>query len=325
MRYDYSNPRNYLYVNEGRRRKKKNIFLPILLFFVVFGLLIYSLQWFLFYSSASKRIISPISNSVKVLSTMVSAHSGLEQVIPPLLARSQGEYAVYIKNLKTGETYTLNEHKKFATASLYKLWVMGAVYEKVSKGQLNLTDKLDKQVPDLNKEFNIASSDAELTDGEINTSVDNALKQMITISSNYSALILTDKVRLTSLNSFLQEYEFTESSTGTPPTSTVYDIAKFYEDLYKGVIVSPQYSKIMLDLLKQQQLNDRIPKYLPDEVDVAHKTGELDGNKHDAGIVYTPKGDYILVVMTNTNNPATAAEKIAEISKDVYNYFQKEE
>ena len=47
----------------------------------------------------------------------------------------------------------------------------------------------------------------------------------------------------------------------------------------------------MLELLKAQTLNDKLPKYLPDQVIMAHKAGELDDVSHDAGIVYSPAGD----------------------------------
>ncbi len=77
----------------------------------------------------------------------------------------------------------------------------------------------------------------------------------------------------------------------------------------------------MLEILKRQRINDRIPKYLPDDLEVAHKTGELDGFKHDAGIVYTPKGDYLFIALSKSTSPAQAAERIALLSKEVYAYF----
>ena len=77
----------------------------------------------------------------------------------------------------------------------------------------------------------------------------------------------------------------------------------------------------MIEILKRQTFNDRIPKYLPKEIDVAHKTGELFGSKHDAGIVFGKNGDYIIVVLSKTESEAEAAEKIANFSKEVYEYF----
>ena len=78
----------------------------------------------------------------------------------------------------------------------------------------------------------------------------------------------------------------------------------------------------MIELLKRQELNDRIPKNLPKSAPVAHKTGELGGAKHDAGIVFTKKGDYILILMSDTNVPQNAAEVEAKISRDIFKVHQ---
>ena len=49
-----------------------------------------------------------------------------------------------------------------------------------------------------------------------------------------------------------------------------------------------------MELLLGQQVNDRIPWFLPDEVPIAHKTGGLDRFAHDAGIVFAPGGPYLI-------------------------------
>ena len=79
----------------------------------------------------------------------------------------------------------------------------------------------------------------------------------------------------------------------------------------------------MIDLLKKQQLNEKLPKILPENTIVAHKTGEFNSFSHDGGIVYTKNSDYIIVVMSDTNNPQEANNVIAQISKGVYEYFTK--
>ena len=79
----------------------------------------------------------------------------------------------------------------------------------------------------------------------------------------------------------------------------------------------------MLDLLKKQKLNNKLPANLPEGVEIAHKTGEIGYFTHDAGIVYTSKGDYIIVVLSQSDMPSAAEDRIASISKNVYDYFQK--
>jgi beta-lactamase class A len=54
----------------------------------------------------------------------------------------------------------------------------------------------------------------------------------------------------------------------------------------------------MLDVLKRQKVNDRIPRYLPNDITVAHKTGLLKNTVSDVGIVFTPHGDFIICVIT---------------------------
>jgi Beta-lactamase enzyme family len=48
----------------------------------------------------------------------------------------------------------------------------------------------------------------------------------------------------------------------------------------------------MLTLLEAQQENDRLPAKLPSGTVVAHKTGELDGVRNDAGIIHSSRLDY---------------------------------
>ena len=81
------------------------------------------------------------------------------------------------------------------------------------------------------------------------------------------------------------------------------------------------YTDKMLTLLKRQRLNGKLPKYLPKQSIIAHKTGELDSYSHDAGIVYAPPGEYIIVVLSETTSRAQADERIALLSQSVYKYF----
>lgn len=267
-------------------------------------------------------IIAPISESIGTIQSAIYP-SRLPEVVGKSLTGTQGTYSVAVKNLKTGETYFLNENKKYDSASLYKLWTMATVFQEIEKGNLNPEKRISYEISNINERFDIATESAELTEGTFNMSVKNALTQMITISHNYAALSLTLEVGLSNVSQFLKNYGFSNSTTKSPPQTTALDIMRFYEKLYAGELAFPESTAQMIALLKRQQLNDRIPKYLPEAVGVAHKTGELGLVKHDAGIVYTEKGDYILVMMSETSSPLGAAERMALLSKDIYEYFEE--
>lgn len=249
--------------------------------------------------------------------------NSLGNVIQNSLGDADVVYGVVVKNLKSSEASYINEHRNFNAASLYKLWVMATVYKQIQDGKLKEDDILSEDVSVLNNIFNI-DTQFETSTGTITLTVREALDEMITVSDNYSALLLSEKIGLSAISSFLNENGFNESSIGSSggsPTTTAYDTALFFEKLYKGDLANDKYTNEMLALLKSQQLNDEIPKYLPPEVTVAHKTGMIDNSLHDAGIVYSPKGDYIIAILSEGTSSEDFSEKIAQLSKVVYDYF----
>ena len=304
-----------------RSRKKPIVkLLPLLLLMLV-------PLWFLINpkTAAENSVINPIGKFVDSAQTKLSGvkevkSEELEKIIQSELDDIDGAYAVAIKNLETQEYYYYNEDREFDTASLYKLWVMGAIYEEIEKGELSLEDNIGFGAQTINERLDIASESAEITEGFVGNTVKGALNRMITISDNYSAHILYLTIGWSKVGDFLEEYEFTNSNTDNLQT-TALDILDYYEKLYKGEIVNKELSDEMLEILKKQELNDRIPKYLPENTVVAHKTGELGAVKHDAGIVYSPNGDYIIVLLSKTGSQTAAAEVEAKISQKVWEYF----
>jgi beta-lactamase class A len=246
----------------------------------------------------------------------------LQNVVEDSLTDSKATYGVVIKNLKTGEMYTMNEHRVFQSASLYKLWVMIETYNQMANGKLKEDDVLSRSIPSLNSEFGIASTEAELNDGGITLTVKDALTQMITVSSNYAAYLLTDKVGYKNVKTFLENRNFTDSSISSPPKTSAHDIATLLEELYNREVADTTYTTKMLDLLKAQQVNRKLPKYMDQDIVIAHKTGELNEFSHDAGIVYEKNGDYIIVVLTESNNVKDAEEHISQLARNVEKYFE---
>ncbi|MCL5783980.1 MAG: class A beta-lactamase-related serine hydrolase [Patescibacteria group bacterium] len=282
--------------------------------------------WILLLILVAIGISGVFKRSPELISPLSRINNSLRNIVDESLTGARGTYGIAIKNLKSGESYYFNEHRVFETGSLYKLWIMATVFKQIQDGGLTEDQVLSEDIAALNEKFNIDPDSAELKEGTVTLTVHDALLQMIAISHNYAALLLTEKVKLSSVAAFLKENGFSESSVGTdgdPPKSTPADIALFYERLYKGELANQQYTQEMADLLKNQQSDDGLPKYLPDEVPVANKTGDIGWFKHDAGIIYTGNGDYIITIMSESDYPPGAQERIAMISKEVYEYFTK--
>ena len=286
------------------------------------------------FSSNSKNDVISILSPLSPLQTIAHAvekinENALGDLTSEYLINDNEVYGVYIKNLATGQSYGYNENMVFETASLYKLWVMATTFQKISEDKLKISDTISGDLENFDKQLLISTNSLTTEESQskeerkISFSLENAIEKMITVSDNYAALSLVGKVGDKSINNFLDENGLLSSKFNHPPTSTPSDIGLFYELLYQGKLVTPELSLQMMDILKRQKINDRIPKYLPEGTVVGHKTGELDEFKNDAGIVYSGKGDFIIVFFSKTKDPYIAAEKIAKFSKAVYDYFNK--
>lgn len=326
-----------------RRKKSRKRFYGLMVFLFIS----FSTYYFLFSGSSVKisenaplaqstlgesvsfaaQVEAQNNNEIPISSSTSPSYSSLEQAVASALEGTKGDYAFYIKNLKTAESYYRNENKQYQPGSLYKLWVMGAVFEQIEQGNLTEDDELSRTIPYLNSKFGISPENAEQTNGTISLTVNQALNQMITISHNYAAMLLTEKIKLSTVAQYLKDRGFYNSRVGTggdEPLTTPADIGLFFEKLYKNELESAESNQKMLDFLKKQQKNNKLPLYTPSDLVMAHKTGELGMFSHDAGIVYTPKGDYIIVAFSETPSPKGAEDRIALVSKAVYEYFMSQ-
>jgi len=326
------------YYQKSKRRKRRKF--PIV-FFIIFlvlawvGYVIYD-----HFLSRPKEIAGVtasqlLSNITPTLKKQTESRLG--DVVREALKGTNGSYGIIILNLRTGEYYFQNESRSYEAASLYKLWIMATAFEQIKNGRLREADILSQDLDVLRMKFNIATPSGEMNDEEekdeeniISYTVKDALTQMITISDNNAALLLSEKVRLANVAYFLEKQGLISSRLGTNnagPSTTPLEIALFLKRLYEGKIVDSSSSKKMLDLLRWQKLNNKIPKYLPENTFIAHKTGELDEFNHDVGIVFAPEGDYIIVVLTESDISSRylVEERIAILSKDIYEYFRTNE
>lgn len=249
----------------------------------------------------------------------------LAEAVDKALFGAKGSYAVAIKNLKTGEEYYRDENKIYDAGSLYKLATMLAVFEQIERGEISEDEIITGNVSDINRIMGVTNEEAEVEQETIEFTIKNALRQMITISHNYAAALLTQKVGVVKAQEAINRLGLKNTliDSQDKPKITARDLLMLFEKIYKREGVSAYVSARALDLLLEQELNDRIPKYLPGEAKVAHKTAEIDYQKHDAGIVFTLKGDYVIVVLSESDNPSAASERIANLSKEVYEYFNK--
>lgn len=86
----------------------------------------------------------------------------------------------------------------------------------------------------------------------------------------------------------------------------------------------------MISYLTQNRIGVLLEAGLPDGTQIGHKHGwaeEADGVMHtvgDAGLVYTPGGNYVIAIFIHDTNQIiwdSANHLFADLSRAVYNYF----
>lgn len=255
------------------------------------------------------------------------AANPVNRIISDELKNKTGRWAIAILDLKTGRAYSKNTNDRFGSASLYKLAVMWAAFDAIERETL----ARDQLLADAKSRLDLLAQGRESvtlasTLGEsVSLTVDEALFQMITISDNYSALLLAEKLGWENIDALMEKEKLLDFNLAGPdsPNVTASAVSNLLTRIYSGTAISAAASGEMRDLLFAQKINDRIPKYLPADVKVGHKTGELDTLKHDTGIVMGQNSHYIFVFLTETGSPADAAEQIAILSQKIYQELEK--
>lgn len=245
----------------------------------------------------------------------------LEAVIRNSVGSQAGGFGIVVENLQTGARAELNPGNAYYGASLYKVAVMYEVMRQVEAGSLSLDQTVT--IDEFYAEQDLGTLDALGWGPGSRISVRQAVEASITVSDNATAYLLGDLVGWGRVDETLREL----GATGTRfaaaeiPT-TAGDQALLMQAIACGEGVSTQHSQMMLDFLARQSVNNRLPLYLPGEAVVAHKTGNWSDANHDAGIVYGPDATYVIAVMSNLPG---AEETIAQLSRNVYDYFHEDD
>ena len=200
-------------------------------------------------------------------------------------------------------------------ASLYKLGVLAEAERRVDTGELHYSDTITIEPADITADGSFEYAGTELT-------LDEALEAMITISDNGAALALWHILGGANIDATLEKAGISNFHVALDDTednwATPHAIGTFFTLLAKRQLISPAASDRMLARLERQQINDRLPAQLPGDVVIAHKTGNLSGVTHDAGIIYTKTGPRVVVAMTWDALDEDAANFISSIGALVY-------
>src|SRR5438270_9259282 len=267
----------------------------------------------------------------------------LEARLAPLAKAHKGKVAIAVKHLGSGESYYLNADEPMSTASLIKLAVMIEVYQQVADGKVKLSDPVTLREEDKVPGSGVLT--AHFTAG-VALPLRDAVHLMIAVSDNTATNLVLDKIGIGATaermeawgfpNTKINAKSFRGSTTSVFPertkrfglgSTTAREMVEILAKLHAGKLVSPEACKEMLALLRQCEDNAKFPRFLPESVKVAHKTGSVSNARTDAGILYLPSGPVAVCVLTDENEDKrwvldNAGNLFcAHVAKAVYDYY----
>ena len=248
---------------------------------------------------------------------------GIRDKLLQNVCREMGVVAFCFQMLPAGQAVMHNADKEFRAASMIKLAVMAEVFRRFENGSLNPDDEIVVGPDDKVGGDGIVKE----LDPDHPLSLRELVTLMIIVSDNTAANLLIDLVGMESVNRLAEDLGMVSTrlrrlmmdsraaAAGRENTTSAADLMIFFQKLYDLELAG---SKEMLDILQRQQVRGRLEKYLPEDMKIAFKTGDLDRLEHAGGIFFTPDTDYILIVLTEDVPNVEGQELIARISRDAY-------
>ena len=277
----------------------------------------------------------------------LSKEEVLKNTVQSQVDSIDGTVAVAFYNLSDPkDSLFINVDEEFHAASTMKVPVMIELFKQANQGNIYLDDSIllkneFKSIVDGSLySMDIADDSDDVVYQQVGTRValKDLMHSMIAVSSNLATNILIELVDAKKVTATMKDLgahnmevlrgveDQKAYDKGLSNSTTAKDLMLIMKAIANNTAGTPEDCAAMINILKEQQFNDMIPRYLPEDVSVAHKTGFISGIHHDAAIVYLPDDRaYVLVLLSkNLKDFDKGTEQLAEISKTVYDYMMSQ-
>ena len=230
--------------------------------------------------------------------------------------------SVYFRDLDAERWVGVDEDRRYIAASLMKV-PLAVAWLQQSEVQ---PDLLARQIPFLPDTIHDAeqsiTSGAPLVRGR-SYSADDLLRKMLVDSDNDAFQLLIDNAGAGVEETWRDLGIVPRTDPNTPTTVSPREYAATFRALYSATVVERSSSERTLELTAASTFHDGLVAGVPAGTVVSHKFGErtlvdAQGTRrelHDCGIVYHPRGPYVMCVMTEGDDFRTLASTIADLSK----------
>lgn len=260
-------------------------------------------------------------NTADIERASASVRQAIEQVTAPY---GQAVSVTYLPvGTQTG-IVSVNGSTQHASASMIKLVVLAALFDKVAAGEIDLAAQVEVKASDI-----VSGTGTVQDDGPGTYELQELARRMVADSDNTATNVIVDLIGMDAVNEEASKLGLTgtvmarkmmdmvAADQGMRNRMTSDDAATILNLIASGKLVNEQMSELAMSFLLQQTINAGLTDAIPAGVQVAHKTGELNQAEHDGGVVLAAH-PYVLVVMTEGIDNYLGVSVIADVSRAVY-------
>jgi D-alanyl-D-alanine carboxypeptidase (penicillin-binding protein 5/6) len=276
------------------------------------------------------------------LATTPAGQPELAKVLQPLVDAHHGQVAVAVQHLQTGESFAVGADQVMPAASLIKLPVMVTAYHLAASGRIDLDEMLT-----LTEEDKVPGSGI-LTDhfsAGAQISLRDAIRLMIVYSDNTAMNLVVERIGLPSTREHMAALGLPETRLNSLAfrrdtsidverseeyglgSTTAAEMLRLLELLQAGRLGDEPATQEMLAHLSECEEDQKLTRFLPPQLRVAHKSGALPAVRCEAGILYCASGPVAVCVLTAENEdqswqPENAGNRLcADVGLAVHKLF----
>ena len=250
-----------------------------------------------------------------------------------------GDIGIYVKNLRTGKTVSINAHTLFPTASIVKVPILLGIMDKIEKGEL----KYDLQLTYIDSLLYEGSDILGSFKNDEKILLKKVIMLMLTTSDNTASLWLQSLAgKGTRINEILDSLGLvsTRVNSRTPGReanrtqygwgqTTPFEMASIFEKIYKKEIISPAACERMMRCLGRNYWDeDEAISQIPPIIEVFSKNGCVNASRSEVLLVNAPNNPYIFCIFTKNNKDVSwtheyeAWAMARNISATLWRYFE---
>jgi beta-lactamase class A len=239
----------------------------------------------------------------------------IRQDVVDLLKDKKGEFNVCYTDLITEDSFGIHPDTVLTGASMNKLPVVGYLYFLAGKKEIDLQETVVIQKSDI-QDYGTGVIRYE-EPGKTYT-LQYLAQLALQKSDNTAAHVLNIRLGEDNIQAFAFNLGMSATNMVENDTSCR-DIQTFFKKLFANKIAPEALTKEMMGYMENTDFEDRLPRFLPRNLHVYHKTGDGVNFIHDGGIISNGNTPFILVVTSsNLTDEEEAKVTIGKIAEKIF-------